>query len=155
MGKIILTGDRPTGKLHVGHYVGSLRERVRLQNTGDFDKIFTADRHSFYFVDAQARGLADQRLVILRPHCHGNLTHPGGEPQPQFLRALVGHTAPSGRRTEVPGLYLGAVVTAPLLQRGAGAQIAPASLSHSAAGQQELVTTSAGLVDYQLGLPGA
>ena len=43
--KTILTGDRPTGKLHLGHYVGSLRERVRLQNSGDFDKIFimTAD----------------------------------------------------------------------------------------------------------------
>lgn len=40
MGKIILTGDRPTGKLHIGHYVGSLRERVALQNQGGFDKIF-------------------------------------------------------------------------------------------------------------------
>ena len=39
MGKIILTGDRPTGKLHVGHYVGSLRRRVELQNSGEFDKI--------------------------------------------------------------------------------------------------------------------
>ena len=46
--KIILTGDRPTGKLHLGHYVGSLRERVRLQNSGDFDKIF------IMIADAQA-----------------------------------------------------------------------------------------------------
>ena len=38
--KIILTGDRPTGKLHIGHYVGSLRQRVALQNTGAFKKIF-------------------------------------------------------------------------------------------------------------------
>ena len=38
--KIILTGDRPTGKLHIGHYVGSLRRRVELQNSGKFDKIF-------------------------------------------------------------------------------------------------------------------
>ena len=38
--KIILTGDRPTGRLHVGHYVGSLKERVALQNSGEFDKIF-------------------------------------------------------------------------------------------------------------------
>ena len=38
--KIILTGDRPTGKLHIGHYVGSLRRRVELQNSGQFDKIF-------------------------------------------------------------------------------------------------------------------
>ncbi len=38
--KVILTGDRPTGRLHVGHYVGSLRRRVELQNSGEFDKIF-------------------------------------------------------------------------------------------------------------------
>lgn len=48
MGKIILTGDRPTGKLHIGHYVGSLRERVFLQNRGDFEKIF------IMIADAQA-----------------------------------------------------------------------------------------------------
>ena len=48
MGKIILTGDRPTGRLHVGHYVGSLRRRVELQNTGDFDDIF------IMIADAQA-----------------------------------------------------------------------------------------------------
>ena len=36
MKKVILTGDRPTGRLHVGHYVGSLKERVRLQNTGEY-----------------------------------------------------------------------------------------------------------------------
>ena len=40
MGKIILTGDRPTGKLHLGHYVGSLRRRVELQNAGDYEKMF-------------------------------------------------------------------------------------------------------------------
>ena len=40
MKQVILTGDRPTGKLHVGHYVGSLKERVRLQNSGDYDEIF-------------------------------------------------------------------------------------------------------------------
>lgn len=38
--KVILTGDRPTGRLHLGHYVGSLRERVRMQNSGEYDKIF-------------------------------------------------------------------------------------------------------------------
>ena len=48
MGKIMLTGDRPTGKLHVGHYVGSLRRRVELQNTGDFDDMFVM------IADAQA-----------------------------------------------------------------------------------------------------
>ena len=40
MDKIILTGDRPTGRLHVGHYVGSLKRRVELQNSGEFDKIY-------------------------------------------------------------------------------------------------------------------
>lgn len=48
MKKIILTGDRPTGRLHIGHYVGSLRERVRLQNSGEFDEIF------IMIADAQA-----------------------------------------------------------------------------------------------------
>ena len=48
MGKIILTGDRPTGRLHVGHYVGSLRNRVMLQNSGKFEKLF------FMIADAQA-----------------------------------------------------------------------------------------------------
>ena len=48
MEKIILTGDRPTGKLHIGHYVGSLRRRVELQNSGEFDKIF------IMIADAQA-----------------------------------------------------------------------------------------------------
>ena len=40
MDKIILTGDRPTGRLHVGHYVGSLRRRVELQNSGEYKKTF-------------------------------------------------------------------------------------------------------------------
>ena len=48
MAKIILTGDRPTGRLHVGHYVGSLKGRVELQNSGKFDKIF------IMIADAQA-----------------------------------------------------------------------------------------------------
>ncbi|MDR1548821.1 MAG: tryptophan--tRNA ligase [Hungatella sp.] len=48
MGKIILTGDRPTGKLHIGHYVGSLKRRVELQNSGEFDEIF------IMIADAQA-----------------------------------------------------------------------------------------------------
>ncbi len=48
MSKIILTGDRPTGRLHIGHYVGSLKRRVELQNSGEFDKIF------IMIADAQA-----------------------------------------------------------------------------------------------------
>ena len=46
--KIILTGDRPTGRLHIGHYVGSLRRRVELQNEGDYKKMFV------FIADAQA-----------------------------------------------------------------------------------------------------
>ncbi|HCO37232.1 MAG TPA: tryptophan--tRNA ligase, partial [Ruminococcaceae bacterium] len=48
MKKVILTGDRPTGRLHVGHYVGSLKERVALQNSGKFDEIY------IMIADAQA-----------------------------------------------------------------------------------------------------
>ena len=47
-GKIILTGDRPTGRLHIGHYVGSLRNRVAIQNAGDYEKMFV------FIADAQA-----------------------------------------------------------------------------------------------------
>ena len=49
--KIILTGDRPTGKLHVGHYAGSLKRRVELQDSGEFDKI--------YIMIADAQALTD------------------------------------------------------------------------------------------------
>ena len=48
MGKIILTGDRPTGKLHLGHYIGSLRRRVELQEAGDYEKMFV------FMADVQA-----------------------------------------------------------------------------------------------------
>lgn len=51
MKKVILTGDRPTGRLHVGHYVGSLKERVKLQNSGDYDEI--------YIMIADAQALTD------------------------------------------------------------------------------------------------
>lgn len=51
MGKVILTGDRPTGRLHLGHYVGSLRRRVELQNSGEFDEI--------YIMIADAQALTD------------------------------------------------------------------------------------------------
>ncbi len=51
MSKIILTGDRPTGRLHVGHYVGSLKERVRLQNSGLYDEV--------YIMIADAQALTD------------------------------------------------------------------------------------------------
>lgn len=57
MSKIILTGDRPTGRLHVGHYVGSLRQRVQLQNSGAYDKV--------YIMIADAQALTD------------NAEHPG------------------------------------------------------------------------------
>ena len=52
MRNVILTGDRPTGRLHVGHYVGSLRERVALQNSGTYDDI--------YIMIADAQALTDE-----------------------------------------------------------------------------------------------
>ena len=51
MKKVILTGDRPTGRLHIGHYVGSLKRRVQLQNSGEFDHI--------YIMIADAQALTD------------------------------------------------------------------------------------------------
>ncbi len=51
MKKVILTGDRPTGRLHVGHYVGSLKERVKLQNSGEYDEV--------YIMIADAQALTD------------------------------------------------------------------------------------------------
>ena len=51
MEKIILTGDRPTGKLHLGHYVGSLKRRVELQNSGQYDET--------YIMIADAQALTD------------------------------------------------------------------------------------------------
>ena len=51
MEKVILTGDRPTGRLHIGHYVGSLKRRVELQNSGEYDRI--------YIMIADAQALTD------------------------------------------------------------------------------------------------
>ena len=51
MSQIILTADRPTGRLHIGHYAGSLRRRVELQNSGEYDKI--------YIMIADAQALTD------------------------------------------------------------------------------------------------
>ena len=62
MGKVILTGDRPTGKLHLGHYVGSLRRRVQLQNAGDYDRMFV------FMADVQAliKAAQDPPGIFLR-----------------------------------------------------------------------------------------
>jgi len=74
MKKIILTGDRPTGRLHVGHYVGSLQERVKLQNSGDYDEI--------YIMIADAQALTDnaehpekvrQNIILLAESTRQNL----------------------------------------------------------------------------------
>ena len=51
MKKVILTGDRPTGRLHIGHYAGSLKQRVTMQNSGQFDEI--------YIMIADAQALTD------------------------------------------------------------------------------------------------
>ena len=57
MKQVILTGDRPTGRLHVGHYVGSLKRRVDLQNSGKYDEI--------YIMVADAQALTDRTLCRL------------------------------------------------------------------------------------------
>ena len=61
MKQVILTGDRPTGRLHVGHYVGSLKERVKLQNSGDYDEV--------YIMIADAQALTDN--AEYHPGCTG------------------------------------------------------------------------------------
>ena len=58
MGKVILTGDRPTGKLHLGHYVGSLKRRVELQNSGEYENGMLA----IGFQTLERRHLLLQRL---------------------------------------------------------------------------------------------
>jgi len=67
MKNIILTGDRPTGRLHIGHYVGSLRERVRLQNEGNYDEMFVmiADAQSLTDNSGNPQKVRDNVLEVL------------------------------------------------------------------------------------------
>ena len=66
MRKVMLTGDRPTGRLHVGHYVGSLRRRVELQNTGEFDDIFIMIADHFNAVHVMLmKKRADSPMFVL------------------------------------------------------------------------------------------
>ena len=67
MKKVILTGDRPTGRLHVGHYVGSLKERVALQNSGKFDEI--------YIMIADAQALTDKRCAKILFRLRSIISH--------------------------------------------------------------------------------
>ena len=67
MNKIILTGDRPTGRLHLGHYVGSLKRRVALQNSGEYEKIL------IMIADAQALTDNFDNPEKIRPHRAGRL----------------------------------------------------------------------------------
>ena len=91
MKQIILTGDRPTGRLHVGHYVGSLSERVRLQNSGEFDEI--------YIMIADAQALTDnaehpekvrQNIMRGRARLSGLRSRPG---KGQHLHSVHGARA--------------------------------------------------------------
>ena len=115
MKQIILTGDRPTGRLHVGHYVGSLKERVRLQNSGKFDEI--------YIMIADAQALTDNadnpekvRQNILqvaldylacghRP-CQGShlhSVHGAGTDRAELLLYEPGHRVPSAAQPHRQG----------------------------------------------------
>ena len=69
MSKIILTGDRPTGRLHVGHYVGSLSERVRLQNSGLYDEIYImiADAQALTDNAEHPEKVATRTHIIVKP----------------------------------------------------------------------------------------
>ena len=62
MAKIILTGDRPTGRLHLGHFVGSLRRRVELQNSGEFDEIFIMIADAQALTDNAANAAATMKV---------------------------------------------------------------------------------------------
>ena len=103
MKNIILTGDRPTGRLHLGHYVGSLKRRVELQNSGRFDEIKHPHRRRSG-PDRQRRqprqdpGEYHQRRAGLplrghRPHQvhHLRAVHPPGAPCPDLLLYESGH----------------------------------------------------------------
>ena len=73
MGKIILTGDRPTGKLHLGHYVGSLKRRVELQNSGEFEKIFIMMPFAAAFAqDVIGKWKLDDGTAIVEVYKEGN-----------------------------------------------------------------------------------
>ena len=67
MKKVILTGDRPTGKLHIGHYVGSLRERVKLQNEGNYDEFFVmiADTQALTDNSGNPQKIRDNILEVM------------------------------------------------------------------------------------------
>ena len=87
--EIILTGDRPTGKLHIGHYIGSLKNRVMLQNTGKYDSyIMIADTQA---LTDNARNpekdpqLPDRKLPLELPGCwlgSGKVNHLCPVPNP-------------------------------------------------------------------------
>ena len=90
MGKVILTGDRPTGKLHLGHYVGSLRRRVQLQDAGDYDKMFV------FMADVQAlTDNADNPEKIRRSIVDVAL---------DYLADLIQRSVPSLYRVRFPSL---------------------------------------------------
>lgn len=84
MAKIILTGDRPTGRLHLGHFVGSLRRRVELQNSGEFDEIF------IMIADAQAlTDNADNPEKVRQNIIEVALIYTGGETHISLLGLLL------------------------------------------------------------------
>ena len=69
MKQVILTGDRPTGRLHVGHYVGSLKERVKLQNSGDYDEVY------IMIADAQTMQSIRKKYVRISFRLHWIIWH--------------------------------------------------------------------------------
>ena len=107
MGKIILTGDRPTGKLHLGHYVGSLRQRVELQNSGLFEKIF------IMIADAQAlTDNADNPEKIRQNIIEVALDYPSCGIDPTTSTIFIQSTVPE--LTELAFYYMNLVTVARL-----------------------------------------
>ena len=106
MSKIILTGDRPTGRLHIGHYVGSLRNRVAIQNQGDYDKMYVM------IADAQALGDNHDNIQKIRDNILKNpneaVLYSGGnsDKTKEFRKSMVVYRkndAGSQRRREKAG----------------------------------------------------
>ena len=96
MGKVILTGDRPTGKLHLGHYVGSLRRRVQLQNAGDYDRMFVFMADVQALTDNADNPVSSQgSRTRLRPQARGGTRAP---PRRRSRRSCRCRISPSPAR---------------------------------------------------------
>ena len=106
MKQIILTGDRPTGRLHVGHYVGSLKERVRLQKSGKYDEIYImiADAQALTDNAEHPEKVRDNIIQVALDYLacgldhHLHPVHGSGADRAQFLLYESGYRFPSSEK---------------------------------------------------------